>query len=144
MFLVDTNVLIYAADEDAAAHQKCRSLLEGWRGQASPWYLTWSIVYEFLRVTTHPRVFRRPWSAREAWAFLAAVLASPAVEVLAETQRHESVLSDMLASIAGLSGNVFHDVHTAAIMAEHGISVIYTRDRDFHRFRMLEVRDPLD
>lgn len=62
MFVVDTNVLIYAADQDSEFHEPCREQLEKWRRQASPWYLTWSVCYEFLRVSTHPRVFRQPWS----------------------------------------------------------------------------------
>ena len=67
MFVVDTNVLVYAADTDSEFHGRCRELLEDWRRQTSAWYLTWSIVYEFLRVTTHARVFRTPWSAGDAW-----------------------------------------------------------------------------
>ena len=105
--------------------------------------MTWSILYEFLRVTTHPRVFRRPWSAKQSWSFLEAVLASPGLEVLAETQSHGAVLGELLASTPRISGNLFHDAHTAATMIEHGVRVIYTRDRDFSRFAMIEARDPV-
>jgi predicted nucleic acid-binding protein len=35
------------------------------------------------------------------------------------------------------------DAHTVALMREHGVRVIYTRDTDFHRFPDLEARDPL-
>lgn len=42
-----------------------------------------------------------------------------------------------------LSGNLFHDAHTATLMLEHGIRRIVTRDMDFHRFPFLEVVDPL-
>jgi uncharacterized protein len=38
--------------------------------------MTWPILYEFMRVTTHPRVMRRPSSAPHAWAFVAALLGS--------------------------------------------------------------------
>ena len=54
MFVVDTNVLLYAADESSPFHRRCRKLLESWRKQASAWYVTWGICYEFLRVATHP------------------------------------------------------------------------------------------
>ncbi len=36
-----------------------------------------------------------------------------------------------------------HDLHTAALMREHGISRICTRDYDFHRFPFISVFDPL-
>jgi predicted nucleic acid-binding protein len=30
-----------------------------------------------------------------------------------------------------------------ALMREHGVRMLYTRDTDFHRFPGIEVRDPL-
>ena len=90
MFVVDTNVLVYAADADARFHGRCRERLERWRQQSSAWYVTWGIVYEFLRVTTHPRVLRMPWTVGEAWAFVEALLASPSLGVLAPTEGWKS------------------------------------------------------
>ncbi len=143
MFLVDTNVLLYAADRDAEAHERCRELLEGWRAQSLPWFLTWPICYEFLRVSTHPRVYRSPRSSPEAWQFLEAVLESPGVTLLGPTPRHPVVLRETLEELPDLRGNIVHDLHTAVLMREHGISRIYTRETDFHRFPFLEVLDPL-
>ncbi len=60
MFVVDTNILIYAAEENFPEHPCCRRILLEWREQAGAWHSTWGISYEFLRVVTHPRVFRRP------------------------------------------------------------------------------------
>lgn len=143
MFVVDTNVLIYAADQDSPFHARCRKRLESWRGQRSPWYLTWSICYEFLRVTTHPKVFRQPWSAHTAWQFLDGLFASPSVGILCAGEHHEGLLRDTLSELPHLSGNILHDTHTAVLMREHGISRIVTRDTDFHRFPFLTVVDPV-
>ena len=60
MFVVDTNVLLYAAEQNFPEHERCRELLETWRRQPGAWYGTWGILYEFIRVATHSRVFRRP------------------------------------------------------------------------------------
>jgi toxin-antitoxin system PIN domain toxin len=143
VLVVDTNVLVYAADADAPEHGRCRSALEGWRLGRTPWYLTWGIVYEFLRVVTHPRVLRRPVEAADALSFLNAVLASPSVNILTETARHLEVLTEISDEVALLAGNLYHDAHTAALMRENGIRSIVTRDTDFHRFGFLEVLDPL-
>jgi toxin-antitoxin system PIN domain toxin len=142
MLVVDTNILVYAADEDTALHVPCKELLEGWRRQAAPWYLTWGIVYEFLRVTTHPRVFRNPWPAAQAWKFVETLLESPSLGMLVPTQRHADEVSRVLSQLPHLSGNLMHDAHTATLMREHGISRIYTRDTDFHRFPFLDPVDP--
>lgn len=142
MLAVDTNVLVYAADADSPLHAPCRTWLERQRRRPDAWYTTWPILYEFLRVTTHPRVMRRPWTAGEAWAFLAALLASPGLEVLGPTERHAAVAADVIAEYPHLAGNLFHDAHTAILLREHGIARICTRDTDFNRFAFLEVVDP--
>lgn len=143
MFVVDTNILLYAADRDAPEHTACRGLVEGWRAQSTPWHLTWGIVYEFVRVATHPNVFRKPFTLAAAWSFVEATLAAPSVSPLLPTERHQRVMAEVFAEIPDIRGNLVFDAHTAILMREHGIKMIYTRDRDFHRFPFLDVIDPL-
>lgn len=143
MFAVDTNVLIYAADRDSPCHTACARHLDGWRRQSTPWYLTWNVFYEFLRVTTHPKVFRTPWTTAQAWRFIEAVMAAPTLTLLLPSERHAQVLGELLAELPQVRGNVLHDAHTAALLREHGISRIWTRDADFHRFPFLTVIDPV-
>ena len=143
MLVVDTNVLVYAADKDSPFHAACRDWLERQRKRADAWYTTWAILYEFLRVTTHPRVMRRPWNVSAAWAFVAALLASPGLSVLTSTPRHPDVAAQVIAELPHLAGNLLHDAHTAILMREHGIRRVCTRDTDFHRFPFLEVIDPV-
>ena len=144
MFVVDTNVLVYAADESSGAHARCFDRIDSWRRQESAWYTTWGILYEFLRITTHPKVMRKPWKAGPAWRFIEALLASPGLEILRPTERHAAVAARVIEEIPQLAGNLIHDAHTAVLMREHGIRRIYTRDTDFHRFPFLEPLDPLD
>ncbi|MBN2408994.1 MAG: PIN domain-containing protein [Candidatus Aminicenantes bacterium] len=142
MFVVDTNILVYAADEDSNLHKRCSKLIEEWRKQSTVWYVTWGILYEFLRVITHPRVFRKPWSITEAWKFVEAILASPSLGILIAAERHADVAAEVIKSLPLLSGNLLYDAQTAILMREHGIERIYTRDMDFHRFPFLEPVDP--
>ena len=143
MLVVDTNVLLYAADQDSEFHIPCRRLVEDLRQQPSPVFLTWSICYEFLRVSTHPRVFRTPWAPMDAWRFIDALMTAPGVSLLQATERHAAVLAQTLSEFPDLRGNLMHDLHTAVLMREHGVSRICTRDTDFHRFAFLTVVDPL-
>jgi hypothetical protein len=143
MFVVDTNVLVYAADESAPEHARCRALVERWRRRNGAWYLTWGICYEFLRVVTHPRVLRQPWTMDQAVRFLEALQASPGLDLLVPTDRHARVLADVVTEVPGLAGNIVQDAKTAVLMREHGIRRICTRDTDFHRFPFLEPVDPL-
>ena len=36
------------------------------------------------------------------------------------------------------------DAHLAALMRQHGLRVLYTRDRDFRRYAGIEARDPFE
>ena len=142
MFVVDTNVLVDAANNDSPRQDRCQNRLEAWRRRSSVWFLTLGICYEFMRVATHPRVFGRPLKAPEAWGFVAGILASPGASLLVPTDRHTRVAREVFAEMPGIAGNLAHDAATAVLMCEHGIKTIYTRDADFHRFRFLEVVDP--
>ncbi|HWP91299.1 MAG TPA: type II toxin-antitoxin system VapC family toxin [Thermodesulfobacteriota bacterium] len=144
MFVVDTNVFIYAIDRKSKEHTQCRTLLETWRKDRLPWYTTWGILYEFLRVSTHPRVFRNPLTLEQAWSLVKAILASPGLRMLSEGENHTEVAARTFKEIQGLSGNLLHYAHIAILMREHGIKRIYTRDTDFHRFPFLEVIDPVN
>jgi len=143
VLLVDTNVLVYAANVDSQFHEPCRDWLARQRARPDAWYTTWPVLYEFLRVTTHPRVMRRPWTAAAAWQFVTALLASPGLGVLVQTQRHAEVAGNVMSELPHLAGNLLHDAHTAILMREHGVRRICTRDADFTRFPFLEVIDPL-
>lgn len=94
-------------------------------------------------MTTHPRTFRSPRSPQDAWRFLELLLTSPGFELLRPTERHNAVLSQTLSELPDVRGNLFHDLHTAVLMREHGVSRICTRATDFHRFPFLTVLEPL-
>ena len=119
-------------------------MLEQWRAQPTPWYVTWGIFYEFLRVVTHPRVLTQPLPPARAWLFLDALFAAPQLRVLTETDRHRHVAADVFAEVPDITGNLVFDAHTAVLMRENGIRVIYnTRDTDFNRFPFLDTIDPI-
>jgi uncharacterized protein len=142
MVVVDTNILVYAADADSPWHAKSRDWIEEQRRRPDAWYVTWSILYEFMRVTTHPRVMRKPWSVAGAWAFVSTLLATPGLGILVPTERHAAVAAQLVAELPWLAGNLIHDAHTAVLMREHGVVRICTRDADFRRFAFLEVVEP--
>lgn len=39
-------------------------------------------------------------------------------------------------------GNLVPDAHLVALMRQHGVRTIYTRDRDFRRFDEISAVDP--
>jgi uncharacterized protein len=142
LIVVDTNILVYAADADSQWHVKSHDWIEEQRSRPDARYVTWPILYEFMRVTTHPRVMRKPWSIAGAWAFVSTLLATPGLGVLVPTERHAAVAAQLVAELPWLAGNLIHDAHTAVLMREHGVGRICTRDADFRRFAFFEVVEP--
>lgn len=142
-FLVDTNILAYAVNRDSDEHRAAVRAVEDWLSGSIPWAVTWNILYEFFRVVTHPRIFRRPLSPDQALAFLDPILASDVVTVLGPTPRHEALLRSTIREIGRPTGNLFHDLHTAVTMREHGVPEIMTADANFRKFPFLTVTDPV-
>lgn len=143
MFAVDTNLLIYAANANFPGRQRMRKLLDEWSTSSEAWCATWSVVYEFMRVVTHPMIFTHPLTFAEAWSFIESLCASPSFGILVETDRHAEVVRDLTREYPRLSGNRLHDLHIAALMREHGVTEIRTADTGFHEFKFLRVVNPL-
>jgi toxin-antitoxin system PIN domain toxin len=143
LFVVDTNLLLYAADQFSAAHKRMRSLLTLWGSSNEAWFGTWSVVYEFLRVATHRSVFAHPLTFADAWNWIEGLRSSPSFGILVETDRHAEVVRDLTREHPHMSGNRLHDLHIAALMREHGVVEIRTADTDFHEFKFLRVVNPL-
>jgi predicted nucleic acid-binding protein len=143
VFVVDTNLLVYAVDEDFAGQGQMRQVFRQWGLSSETWYVTWSIVYEFLSVSTQRLAFARPLSFSQAWHFIEALRAFPSFEILMETGRHAEIVRELTRDYPHMSGTRFHDLHIAAVMREHGITDIRTADTDFHQFKFLRATNPL-
>ncbi len=141
--IVDTNILLYAANRDAPEHIAAREFLLRAGAGPEPWYLTEGILYEFLRVATHPKVFSQPLTWQEAMEFIRRVVGHPCFRVLTAGEQHWSLLSELLSRLTHPSGNLFFDIRTAVLMREHGVREIYTSDVDFLQFPGLRVVNPI-
>lgn len=141
MQAIDTNILIYAEIRSSPRHEDARTLLRDLAEGALPWAIPWPCIYEFLRVATHPRVYHPPVPLAVALNDLRRILGSPTLVLLHETPNHPDVMMQVLEE-SGVSGNLIHDAHIAALCLEHGITELISGDRDFARFPSLTVRNP--
>jgi toxin-antitoxin system PIN domain toxin len=143
VFVVDTNLLIHSASTESPRHDGAHRLLVEWGRSTESWLITWSIVYEFLRVITHRSALLHPLSFADAWSFVERLRSSPSFGILVETDRHPEVIRDLTREYPHISGNRLHDLHIAAVMREHGVVEIRTADTGFHEFKFLRVVNPL-
>lgn len=141
MILVDANILIYAYNPAAEQHAAAKRWLEAAMAGPTPVRLAWVTVLAFVRIMTHPQVFRRPFSMSEAVEAVDSWLAQPSVAMLSPSDDHWPILRQVLMS-GQASGPLSTDAHLAALAVEHG-ATLFTTDRDFARFPGVAAVDPL-
>ena len=102
--------------------------------------LAWPTLLADLRIATHPSIFASPLSPGQAEANVESLLALPRVRVLGEGDGFWG--SYRALTDAPIRGNQVPDAHLAAVLLEHGVQLLYSRDRDFLRYPTLRVEDP--
>jgi uncharacterized protein len=138
--LVDANVLLNAVNEDSREHPAARGWLEDSLNGNEAVGFAWVVLLAFIRVSTRPGIFARPFDAETACTYVEEWLTQPVSVVVNPTPRHLSILTSLLDD-AGTGGNLTTDAHLAALALEHGAEV-WSFDRDFARFRGLKARVP--
>ena len=142
MIAVDTNLLVYALREDSPFHPAALDVLTELASSGNRWAIPWPCVHEFIAISTHPKIYRPPTPLKTAMASVKVWLEAPCCEQLAEGPGYFEVLST-LATKAKLAGPMIHDARIAALCLHHGVSELWTADRDFSRFPELKTRNPL-
>ena len=141
MIAVDTNILVAFMRSEYPHHDRARARIRELAEGPAPWALPWACVHEFLAVTTNPRIFRVPLPTSQAIAAIDALLESPAARLIAEGPGYWETLRSLLAG-GDVSGSKVHDARIAAVCLTHGVTELWTADRDFGRFPPLRVRNP--
>lgn len=142
MIAVDTNLLVHAHREDSPWHQasyaRVRELAEG----RAPWAIAWPCIHEFLAIVTHPLIYAPPTPLDVAMDQVKAWMESPNLVLLCETEQYWAKLRAVLSS-GRITGARVLDARIAALCQHHGVSELWTVDRDFSRFPGITVRNPL-
>ncbi len=142
MFLVDVNILVYAHRTDAPMHAQYRDWLDEMINADAAYGMSDLVLSGFLRVVTHPRVFRDPTPLETALAFITEVRERPNCVAVAPGDRHWELFTRLCRAV-GARGSLVPDAYLAAMAIESGTEWI-TTDRDYARFPGLRWRNPLD
>jgi predicted nucleic acid-binding protein len=106
------------------------------------WALPWPCIHEFLAIVTHPRIYKPPTPLTNAIEQVEAWLESPSVILLSELEDYWLQLRPILLT-GRVSGPQIHDARVVALCKHHGITELWTADRDFGRFPGIRLRNPL-
>jgi toxin-antitoxin system PIN domain toxin len=132
---------MYASDTASPVHLTARRFLETAAAGDDLFCLGWTTVMSYLRMATHPRIFGAPLTPAEALANIDGLTGLPHVRLLGEEDGFLDVYREVTAEFP-VRGNLVPDAHLAAILKQHGVRTLFTRDSDFRKFAFLDLRDP--
>jgi toxin-antitoxin system PIN domain toxin len=142
MYLLDANILIGTFRPDDPDHVRLKAWLEETLRGGSVVTFPALVEVAFLRIVTHPRIFRSPSRLVEAVGFLQAIRASglfrEAPWTLRMRERWLSWCQDL-----DLRGDDVNDAYLAAAAAEARCPLV-SRDRGFARFHGLDWQNPAE
>jgi hypothetical protein len=137
---VDANVLVYASNQRDPVHAQAIELVTRLADGPDLLYLFWPVVLGYLRIVTHPAILQKPLTAREATANAEALLQRPHVRTPGEADGFWELFRQTSRDLA--RGNDVPDIHLIALMRQHGVRRIYSRDIGLRRFVEVDVVDP--
>jgi uncharacterized protein len=142
-FAVDTNLLLYAVNEESLFHRAAKEFIDRRAESGEQWCMPWPVASAFVRISTHAAILPHPLTPAQALSVMDQILELPHV-VLAggDDPGFWKVFRHEIASLH-LRGNAVTDALIVAILRFHGVSTIYSKDKDFLRFTGLRVIDPL-
>ena len=141
MILPDANLLLYAYDQSSPFHSKAAAWFQNIMSRPGPVILLPAVVFGFVRISTHPRIFTSPLSVVEASGHVRSWLGRKQVRL------HDMLLEDVNAALslldsAGTAGNLTTDAQIAAVALRLD-SEVHTADLDFGRFAGVRFSNPL-
>jgi len=139
---VDTNILLYSHRKASPWHREAKAVLTNLAEGRKPWAIPWPCLHEFVAISTHPRIFSPPSTLEEAISQINAWRGSPVLAVLSEDDTFHEIWEKTLIN-AKICGGAAHDAKIASLCLAYGVSVLYSADRDFSRFKGLKVTNPL-
>jgi toxin-antitoxin system PIN domain toxin len=141
-FGIDVNILLYASDTSSAEHSKAKAFLDQCAKGDEVFCLGWLTLMSYLRMSTHPAIFAKPLAHADAVRNVEALMSLPHCRVIGEEPGFWEFYLRVTEDVP-TRGNLVPDAHLAALLKQHGVKTLHTRDKDFRKFSFLQVRDPL-
>lgn len=142
MIALDTNILIYSHRVESHFYSKAFQIVTELAEGNKPWAIPWPCIHEFYSIVTNKKVPIPPTSIEKAIDQIEAWFESPVFQLIGEGMDHWPLLKTLLLQ-AHVTGGLVHDARIAAICLSHGVTELWSADRDFSRFGGLMVKNPL-
>ena len=119
MILPDVNILVYAHRSDSPNHAQFRKWLEAVLDGDSAFGVVDLVLSGFVRIVTHPRIFKDPSSLSDALRFISEIRNRSNCVVVTPGQHHWDLFLRLCRQCTA-RGNLVPDAYLAAIAIEGG------------------------
>jgi len=140
--LLDTNILVYAADETSPFHQAAVSLREkGLKGETLLCVCP-QVLNEFFAIITDPRRVNNPRTPKEAILEMGKYFHSKSILKIYPGPNIVKIILDLLKRYEVTRQEIF-DLQLVATMLSNNVTRLYTYNQaDFLKFKEIEVLSP--
>ena len=141
---LDTNLLLYAANEDAGEHIVCKVFLQKVIEEPSGWIIADQVYLELYRAIRSPKVMACPLSAKQAADHVSILRDQLGIMHCCYNSECWNVVIQNLGS-AHFPYRRTHDAILAATLVNCGVKTFYTRNtKDFADSGFQAVINPVD
>ena len=141
MILPDINLLLYAHIDSFPQHQPSRAWWNAAMNSTTPVALAEPVVFGFIRVATHRKVFSTPLPVYAALACARGWLEHDGTRWISQTPASVRLAFELLEQV-GTAGNLTTDAQLAALAIDNQ-ATLFSADADFARFPGLRWTNPL-
>lgn len=141
---LDTNILLYAANEDSPEHGICNAFLQGVIGNPKDWIIADQVYLELYRALRSPKVMSFPMAAGEAASHVSLLRGGMGIMHCGYTTECWARLLQKLQT-EDFPYRRTHDAVLAATLLAHGVKTFYTRNtKDFLHAGFQKIINPVD
>ena len=142
MRLLDVNILVYAAIDSYAQHDRVlRWLQKCLASKTEKVAFPWETIAGFVRIVTNERFMKPALTVSEAWDTIEKWLSAPAAWIPVPTPRHIEYFRVFM-RMKDMGSKLVADAQLAALACEHGLTLV-SADADFKKFDGLRVENPV-
>ncbi len=140
MDLFDINILVNAHREDAPEHDATRAWFERKISGPARFMMADIVLVGFVRIVTHPRIFKPPTPLDRALAAVDQIRLHPLCVLVRPGEQHFDLFLK-LTRACNAKSDMISDAYLAAMAIENNAR-LYSCDRDFARFDGLDWSSP--
>ena len=141
---LDTNILLYAANQDAPEHPICHKFLQGVVDSPSGWVIADQVYFELYVALRNPKVMTHPLSAPQAADHVSTLRNDMGIMHCSYGASCWQAVCQNLRS-EDFPFRRTHDAVLAATLLAHGVKTFYTRNtKDFLASGIPQVLNPVD